>query len=102
MSATTVERRKTDRQKIRLLVGSNLLVGLTAIGALILVVISFLRFPGQQAALRARAAEDTCYLLRGLVLSATPPSESSRAKTYIDSTPLRNCHTYGQKLATHP
>lgn len=96
-----MERREDRALLITLLTVSvvSLLVGLAALG---LVIDAYVNQPAEQAASRALAAEDSCYLLRGLVASATPPAQKAKAAAYIAATPLHNCKTYGRKLVYNP
>jgi hypothetical protein len=51
---------------------------------------------------RFRAAEDTCFLLRGLVFAAATSHTAKEAEAYINSTSLRDCYQYGKKIENHP
>jgi cell division protein FtsL len=51
---------------------------------------------------RYRAAEDNCFLLRGLVFAAATPHTSREARNYIDSTKLRDCHAYALAIEHSP
>lgn len=47
---------------------------------------------------RTRAREDSCILIKGLVLTGAPANRTAQVQAYIASTALADCHHY----ATHP
>lgn len=44
---------------------------------------------------RQKAATDTCYILRALVLTATPAPKLDRATAYLAKNQLGDCNAYG-------
>lgn len=46
---------------------------------------------------RQASATKTCYLLRSLVLHATPPDHLPAATKFMSDTPLKDCNGYGRK-----
>ena len=71
------------------------LVAVDLLSLLIAGVLFFLALSSIQAS-REAAALRTCYLLRELVLHATPPNHLHAATVYMNGTPLRDCNAYAQ------
>lgn len=80
------------------LLRGQLLTTVLALGALVVVIIVLLEIPGAIQTSRRDARADNCYLLRGLALSAAPPSRKPAVKAYFAKTPLANCDAYAQSL----
>lgn len=80
---------------------------ITAALAILALVLSYQAFNDRLnsvQASRTAAALDTCYLLRGLVFSATQEAHAARAgaNAYIHATQLRNCRMYAYNVIHHP
>jgi hypothetical protein len=77
--------------------------GFTAVAAIAAFVIAILALQSSLTTIqtgRERAAVDSCYLLRGVLYTATPPTKQAqaRAKAFVDKTALYDCDGYGQRI----
>lgn len=46
---------------------------------------------------RTKAREDSCNLLKGIVLTATPHARRAQVQSFIAHTTLANCHQYANQ-----
>ena len=83
---------------IRTLEVLSAFTGIVAIASLVLALVAFSHGLADIQTSRERAAEDSCHLIRGLVLEATPRHRLAAAITYLDRSPLANCHRYGAQV----
>ena len=83
---------------------ASVLSGAAALVAILALIVSVTDQADQIARLQAdrtRSAQDSCYLLRELVVVATRPGQRAAAIAFENRTPLRNCVTYGESVL-HP
>lgn len=78
---------------IQKLIALQVVTALVAIAAMVAVVVVV----KGEAAGRRNARYDSCFLLRGIVLTATPPNRAKRAQAFIAATPLSNCVSYSRR-----
>jgi hypothetical protein len=90
----TVERRR-HRRTDKILIVVQGLTAIAAVAALVLTLVALNNRLADLEAARVRAREDSCYLLRTIVVAATPPGRQAQAVRFLDATPLHNCMTYG-------
>jgi hypothetical protein len=88
------QRRWQDHGLGKILRALELLTFVIATAALIIAIVGLLELPGS----RRDSARDSCYLLRGLVLTATAPGQQAAVDRYIARTPLHDCNQYAQRL----
>jgi hypothetical protein len=86
------------RGVVQLAVALQGLTALLAVAALIVSLTSLAKRINEVQNARQRAAVDSCELLRGLVLAATPPGKHGRALAYLNRTELRDCRLYGRHI----
>jgi hypothetical protein len=77
--------------------------GFTAVAAIAAFVIAILALQSSLTSIqtgRERAAVDSCYLLRGVLYTATPrtPQAIARANEFVAKTALSNCDGYGRRI----
>jgi hypothetical protein len=77
------QRRRSDHLVITLQIATMLL----ALSALAVTVILF-------ETSRTASRRQTCELLRGVVIIATPPARQSHARRFLAETPLSDCDAY--------
>lgn len=78
----------------RWLAAVQIVINVIAVAALTIAIIGLLELPGS----RRDSARDSCRLLRGLVLTATPPERTGAVDGYIARTPLHDCSEYARSL----
>lgn len=71
----------------------QILTMLIALGAIVAAVI--LTTNGIQTS-RRDGRVDSCYLIRGIALKATPPARYQTVLKYLNGTELGNCDSYGR------
>lgn len=94
MSSGIERRRWQDRGLGKLLRALETVTFVIATAALVIAIVGLLELPGS----RRDSARDSCQLLRGLVLTATPPERAAAVAHYIAHTPLRDCTQYARRL----
>lgn len=68
--------------------------GIVAIVAVVALIVSVTSIQAS----RERAAVDSCRLIRGLVLTATPRDRLTMAIAFLDKNGLNNCQAYAKKV----
>lgn len=74
--------------------GLTILCVVIAVVALVLAVLAL----GEITQSRRQSATDSCHLIRGLVLTATPKSRLPTVQAYIANTPLHDCGDYAKAI----
>jgi hypothetical protein len=75
--------------------------GVTAVAAIAAFVIAILALDSSLTTIqtgRERAGVDSCYLLRGVLYTATPADAQARANAFVAKTALSNCDGYGRRI----
>jgi hypothetical protein len=91
-----IERRKTDHHRKRLVI----LQGVTALLAVMTLIYSVVTNQNDISQLqqeRVQSRLQVCYLLRGLVITATPLANRDQIILFINQTPLHNCREYSEQ-----
>jgi hypothetical protein len=84
---------KRDIVRIRRLAVAQVVTGILALVGIVGVLIAI--NDSNQARINAR--RDSCYLIRGLAITATPPKRKDLVVAYLKKTPLHDCNHYASE-----